>query len=87
MYIEEAYEANISGEIPLNCSKKGKIQRFESFRRKNFPYYRENMGIWQYKRKFSAYFSNTVKSTFRYNRAKYKKTTFKKWLLFKGGCY
>ena len=27
------------------------------------------MGISQFKRNFSVYFSNTVKSTFRYNRA------------------
>ncbi|SDN09632.1 hypothetical protein SAMN05443253_10818 [Bacillus sp. OK048] len=36
MYIEEVKEADISGDIPINCFKLGKIQGFGSYKRKNF---------------------------------------------------
>jgi hypothetical protein len=69
MYSGEAKGADISGDIPLNCSKKDKIQRFGSNKRKNSAYFIGNMGISQFSRNSSVYFSNTVKSTFGYNRA------------------
>jgi hypothetical protein len=34
-----AKEADISGNIPVNCSKFGKNYRFGSDNRKNFPYF------------------------------------------------
>jgi hypothetical protein len=54
MYMGEAKEADISGEIPVNCSNNDKIQRFRKDKRKNSGYFYGNMGISQFSRKFSA---------------------------------
>ncbi len=68
MYIVEAYEANISGEIPVNHSNLDKIQRFWLDKRKNSPYFKGNMGISQFKRKFSVYFSNSINIQLKQNQ-------------------
>ncbi len=59
MNIMVAYEGDISGEIPVNRSNLDEILRFREDKRKNFSYFKGNMGISQFKRNFSGYFSNT----------------------------
>jgi hypothetical protein len=64
-------EADISGDIPVNCLNKTNSKDFGYNKRKNSAYFKGNMGIFQFKRKFSAYFPNTVKPTFSFNSAVY----------------
>jgi hypothetical protein len=39
MNIEKALEAELNGEIPINCSKYGEFQRFGAYKRKNPLYF------------------------------------------------
>lgn len=64
--LEHAFEAEIRGDILVNCYKLGKIQRFGLNRRKNSPYFKEKKGYYLFRRNFFVYFSNSLPSTFSY---------------------
>lgn len=71
MYPKEAFIVEIGGGIPVKCLKIDKIHRYLINNRKNDPYFNGNKSRFQFKRNFSVYFSNNVKSTCSNSRTIY----------------